>query len=318
MTNDNSDLESHTLVDRIRDQLDGLRGSIPDDPKRLREEVKRLVEIRTSLGRLSKRRLGKLSARDAGRERVLAYLKLFTGVVISGAELQIVGGIQATARRIRELRVQLGYSIATGNSRDDLRRNEYVLESPVPDAEEAEKWRIVNRIRRRKDLSVRDRWLELLKANVGKPVTLEQLAYVNPKGSDKRRLRELRTQEGYRVVTRQSGRPDLPANVYLLESLDPLPAHDRKIDDETYEGILRRDRGRCRKCAWCPSEFVAGSKRRFLEVHHIEHYRDGGTSNTENLVTLCNLHHDAVHRLDIGPDRFWDWLADVNAEPSQA
>lgn len=39
---------------------------------------------------------------------------------------------------------------------------------------------------------------------------------------------------------------------------------------------------------------------RWLHVHHIEHWEDGGTSNTENLIALCHRHHRLHHQGKLG------------------
>jgi hypothetical protein len=61
---------------------------------------------------------------------------------------------------------------------------------------------------------------------------------------------------------------------------DPTPTQRVEID--------RRDKG-CR--------FSGCSYREFTRVHHIQHWADGGSTNLENLVTLCDRHHRAVHEL---------------------
>ena len=35
---------------------------------------------------------------------------------------------------------------------------------------------------------------------------------------------------------------------------------------------------------------------RWLHVHHLLHWEDGGTTDPENLVSLCSAHHRAHHR----------------------
>ena len=52
--------------------------------------------------------------------------------------------------------------------------------------------------------------------------------------------------------------------------------------------IDRRDKG-CR--------FPGCNYTEFTNVHHIEHWADGGLTNLDNLVTLCDRHHRAVHEL---------------------
>lgn len=261
----------------------------------------------TDLRALAKMRLGRLTTTSAARDRILAYLKLFSGEIIDGAELQIVGGIQEFARRIRELRVQFGYNVSTGYSREDLRPDQYVLESTVPDKEAAKKWGTVNRIKRQGG-NARNRALALLKAYVGSPITGEQLAYVSGIRETARRIRELRRELGWRIVTKQTGRPDLPAGVYVLESEQQLPEHDRSIPDLVYDQVLDRDAYKCRRCGWSQSDRNPAGKRQFLEVHHVVYHHLGGGHEPENLVTLCNVDHDEVHRRKIMGQELIAWL----------
>jgi hypothetical protein len=273
----------------------------------LRAEVRRLATTLETFRELAKGRLAALTEATAARNRILAYFRLFPGEIIEGRELQVVGGIQEFARRIRELRVQFGYNIATGYSRPDLKPDQYVLESSEADAEAAEKWRVANTIRRQGG-SARGRILHLLQELVGRPVTGEQIAYVAKVREDGRRVRELRREFGARVVTKHTGRPDLPTGVYLLESLDRLPAHDRRIPDPIYDSVLERDQYRCRRCGWSLQYRSSPGRRQFLEVHHIEHHQHGGQNNPENLVTLCNVHHDEVHKKNLSGQPFIAWL----------
>ena len=52
--------------------------------------------------------------------------------------------------------------------------------------------------------------------------------------------------------------------------------------------IARRDKG-CR--------FPGCTFTEFTDVHHVHHWTKGGATNLENLVTLCDRHHRAVHEL---------------------
>ena len=69
----------------------------------------------------------------------------------------------------------------------------------------------------------------------------------------------------------------------------------RTVPDRTRVAVEDRDRG-CR---------VPGCERaRWLQVHHIVHWEDGGSSDTANLVCLCTRHHRLHHlgRLGISGD----------------
>ena len=61
---------------------------------------------------------------------------------------------------------------------------------------------------------------------------------------------------------------------------NPTPVQRIEID--------RRDKG-CR--------FPGCRYTEFTDVHHMQHWADGGLTNLDNLVTLCRRHHRAVHEL---------------------
>jgi hypothetical protein len=47
-----------------------------------------------------------------------------------------------------------------------------------------------------------------------------------------------------------------------------------------------RDQGRCR---------YPGCESRRVDLHHIQHWANGGPTSLDNLVSLCKQHHMAVH-----------------------
>lgn len=109
------------------------------------------------------------------------------------------------------------------------------------DRDAAFRWGRANSIRKKK-LGVKEKILEFLKLNVGRPVTGEELRYISKGRSEwARRVRELHTEEGWSLVTRISGRPDLAVGTYVLEDLDQVPKHDRKIPDDVRRSVLMRD-----------------------------------------------------------------------------
>jgi hypothetical protein len=61
--------------------------------------------------------------------------------------------------------------------------------------------------------------------------------------------------------------------------------------------IARRDKG-CRfpSCGFCE----------FIDIHHMNHWAHGGTTDLANLITLCGRHHNAVHELG------WTMTGDAN------
>lgn len=276
----------------------------------LRQKVRSLIPIFHYLRSLGKSLIDKSDASSA-RERILFYFRKYPRIVIKGDELLIVSAIQEYARRVRELRVQFGWLIINGTTAKemaaedefppdnvniaDMKPDDYILLSENEDRDAAHRWNIANEIRKSKE-SARIKILEYLKRNVGKQVTGEELRYV-AKGRTEwaRRVRELRTEFGWPVETKNTGRPDLPVGTYILESLRQSPEHDRKIPDAARGLVLRRDLYKCTSCGWSHDAWNP-SDPRHLELHHVKEHVKGGDNTENNLITLCTICHDNIHR----------------------
>ncbi len=142
----------------------------------------------------------------------------------------------------------------------------------------------------------RDRVLEFFKENVGRIVTTENLAYVAEGAKEfARRVRELRTEDGFPIATLFTGRPDLAMGEYVLLSLDRLfDQHDRHIPLEVQRAVYERDTNTCRVCGWDMARWTAEDPR-ILELHHLKPHRERGDNTAENLIVICSRCHDGVH-----------------------
>ena len=248
----------------------------------------------------------------SARNRLLKYFLAYPRVILNEKELAIVAGISEWARRVRELRVEHGWKIITGvtakemlNENEfgdddieisDLGPNDYVLLDTNQDRDAAYRWNVANEVRKSNGGS-KEKVLAYLRANINKSVTGEELAYVAKSSEWARRVRELRTEEGWPIVTKMSGNPNLPVGVYVLEADRQAPVHDRKITESTRRETLRRDNYCCQKCGWNHDMFNR-SDPRFLELHHKVHHKDKGSNEMDNLITLCNICHDEIHKMD--------------------
>lgn len=278
----------------------------------LREKVRKLVPANHLLRDLGVSLISDDNATSA-RDRIELYLRKHVGQVIDGDELMVVAGISEYGRRVRELRVQFGWPIVTGISMRDIEKDKKSEEDGQPtevpkmktdecllladkqDAEAAYRWNIANDIRKDKGLSVQNKILKFLRSNVGKTCTSDELRYVaNNKSEWARRVRELRTEEGWPVATKTTGRPDLPVGLYVLEDDRQTPPHDRSIKEGVRREALRRDQHTCKLCGWTHDDWNR-SDPRHLELHHIKEHAKGGSNEIDNLITLCNICHDDVH-----------------------
>ncbi|MEA3364020.1 MAG: HNH endonuclease signature motif containing protein [Candidatus Hydrogenedentes bacterium] len=301
----------HASPEAIRQKIEQLIRNFETELQKgeLRPKVLALIPIFHGLRRLGKALVPEQYAASA-RDRILHYFREYPKVVIQGNELLLVSGIQEYARRVRELRVQFGWAIASGvtikemieedeeqvaDHFKNMKPSDYVLLDLEQDRDAAHRWHVANTIRKRHD-SVRDKLLAFFLANVGKKVTNEELRYVAQNRTEwARRVRELRSEFGWPIVTKTTGRPDLPIGAYLLESDRQSPAHDRNIPDDIRRKVLRRDGYKCTKCGWSHDEWNR-SDPRHLELHHIVHHAKGGLNTEENLITVCTVCHDEIHR----------------------
>jgi len=278
----------------------------------LRQQVRELIPANRLLRDLGGSLLRDETATSA-RDRILRYLINYAKEIIESEELMVIGGISEYARRVRELRVEFGWKIITGytvremihEDQDafsdnpallEMKPDDYMLISTIQDRDAAYRWRLANEIRKDNRLSMRDKILKFLRNNVGAEVSGEELRYVADNRSEwARRVRELRTEQGWPIATQNEGRPDLPIGVYVLEENKQAQAHDRRIKDTVRRAVLVRDKYSCRKCGWNKDKMDPADPRH-LEVHHEVPHIEGGANTADNLVTLCNICHDDVHR----------------------
>ncbi len=280
----------------------------------LRTQVTSLIPANYALRNLGSSLIMDDEASSA-RDRILSYIRKYPTVLVHSDELMVVAGISEFARRIRELRIEMGWPIISGQTLKviledgesfahlnikDAKPDTYILLEDKQDRDSAHRWKIANDLRKSK-LSVKDKIIAYLRENIGKNVTGEELQYLAGNKSEwARRVRELRTEDGWPVATRSTGMPSLPIGVYILEEDRQAEVHDRKIPDPVRVKVLERDSYSCKKCGWNhENKNKADKYRNFLELHHIDHHVNGGKNTVSNLISLCNVCHDDVHRNNI-------------------
>ncbi len=302
----------HKLIELLEDFETRLQAG------NLRSQVQALVPANHTLRDLGSSLIIDDEANSA-RDRILAYLRAYPQVLLHGDELMVVAGISEYGRRIRELRKEHGWPVLSGQALKDMADDDvtfslpdnagsigtdsYFLLEDLQDREAAFRWNIANEIRK-SEHSVKAKLLSYFRKNVGKRVTGEELKYLAKDRSEwPRRVRELRTEEGWPIVTSNSGMPELAVGVYVLETDRQAEVHDRRIPDPVRVKVLERDQYSCRNCNWSPDgRSKADRIRNFLELHHIEHHVEGGENIVGNLICLCNVCHDDVHRSGISVD----------------
>ena len=138
-------------------------------------------------------------------------------------------------------------------------------------------------------------------ANIGRVMDGDELRPVAGNISEwARRVRELRTEEGYQILT-HNDRADLKPGQYLLETAKPEPAFERAISKETRALVLDRNGFTCQMCG-----AVAGEPHPYDSTHrtrlHLGHVIDksaGGTDDASNLRAICSLCNEGASNLTL-------------------
>jgi HNH endonuclease len=137
--------------------------------------------------------------------------------------------------------------------------------------------------------------------NLGKVMSSDELRTVSGEISEwARRIRELRDEEGFQILT-HNDRSDLKPGQYLLVSAKPVPAFARAISKETRALVLDRNGFTCQQCGAVAGEshpYDAGRKTR-LHIGHIVDKSMGGSDEAGNLRAICSVCNEGSKNLTL-------------------
>lgn len=138
-------------------------------------------------------------------------------------------------------------------------------------------------------MGARDRIRTYLLDHVGEVIDTDTLRSVAGINEYARRVRELRDEEGYRILSHRD-RSDLRPGQYVLENGTPQPVADRGLSGRLRAQILMRDGSTCQVCGRTVGDVDPTSSGRPLVLHidHIVPVSEGGTDHPANLRVLCS------------------------------
>lgn len=157
-----------------------------------------------------------------------------------------------------------------------------------------------------KEQGSKQRILVFLLANIGRVIESKELQEASGwKAEWARRVRELRDEEGYQILSHKD-RADLNPGQYLIESAKRVPAFKRGISKETRAFVLERNGYTCQMCG-----LAAGDKDPFhpsrtvrLTMGHIVDKSKGGEDESRNLRAACtNCNEGLQNASPQKPDR---------------
>jgi hypothetical protein len=125
--------------------------------------------------------------------------------------------------------------------------------------------------------------------NIGRILESDEIREASGNVSEwARRLRELRNEEGYQILTPRD-RADLKPGQYLLLTDERLPAMPRDISKETRAWVLERNGYTCQMCGLGASDEdpFDPTRRVRLTLGHIVDKSLGGVDTPDNLRAVC-------------------------------
>ena len=146
----------------------------------------------------------------------------------------------------------------------------------------------------------RDKLREYFLKHIGKVLDSDTLREIAGISEWARRVRELRNEEGYQILTHHD-RSNLKPGQYVLEDPKPQPAFAREISKETRAHVLDRNGFTCQMCgavAGEPHPYDPSRKTR-LHIGHIVDKSMGGTDDPANLRALCSVCNEGAANLTL-------------------
>lgn len=126
-------------------------------------------------------------------------------------------------------------------------------------------------------------------ANIGKVLDSKQIQRASGGAVEwARRVRELRNEEGYQILSHKD-RSDLKPGQYLLETIARIPAFKCGISKETRAQVLERNGFTCQMCGVAAGDPdpLGGPRTVRLTIGHILDKSKGGDDTPQNLRAIC-------------------------------
>ncbi len=138
-------------------------------------------------------------------------------------------------------------------------------------------------------------------ANLGRVMDSDELRSIAGNVNEwARRVRELRTEEGYLILTHHD-RSNLRPGEYLLETSKPQPAFARGISKETRAFVLDRNGFTCQMCGAVAGEPHPHDSTRKTRLHigHVIDKSLGGSDESSNLKAICSVCNEGAANITL-------------------
>lgn len=137
-------------------------------------------------------------------------------------------------------------------------------------------------------------------SNLGRVMSSDELRGIANTSEWARRIRELRNEEGFEILT-HNDRAELKPGEYLLLTAKPRPAFARDISKETRAFVLDRNGFTCQMCGAVAGEpdLYDPSRKVRLHIGHIIDKSAHGDDSHSNLRALCSSCNEGARNLTL-------------------
>jgi HNH endonuclease len=171
---------------------------------------------------------------------------------------------------------------------------------------------------------IRDHFL----AHIGEVVTKEDLIAVAPISEWARRVRELRDEEGWPILSyKNTLTPEemeiygldrqLKPGEYILAGTEKMDVTARLINKDIRQAVLQRYGATCQFCGRGPHDPDPYNPNRKVIMHidHIVSLKDGGTNELENLWPVCSVCNEGKKERSFIRKDVLQLLQEINIQP---
>lgn len=148
--------------------------------------------------------------------------------------------------------------------------------------------------------------LDFFLANIGRVLESREIQTASEGAVEwARRVRELRNEQGYQILSHKD-RSELKPGQYLLETEKRLPAFSRNISKETRAWVLERNGYTCQMCGIGAGDMDPFNSTRTIQLTmgHIVDKSKGGDDSPDNLRAVCTNCNEGLQNTGLmKPDR---------------
>lgn len=141
--------------------------------------------------------------------------------------------------------------------------------------------------------------LDFFLKNLRRVVSSDEIREASGNASEwARRLRELRDEEGWQILSHRD-RGDLKPGQYILETTKRRPAFARTITKETRAIVLERNGYTCQMCGMAAGDLDPYNQDRTvrLTMGHIVEKDKGGSDDPGNLRAVCTNCNEGLQNI---------------------